>query len=84
DRSHADWQAAAERAVGARQVWQVRAADGAAVGGITVAGVHYLVRLHHDGAQWLEAARRRLGCRIVGTVPAGGPLARDVLGEWLG
>ncbi len=84
DRSHADWQAAAERASGPRQVWQVRAGDGVVVGGITVAGVHYLVRLQRDGEQWLEAARRRLGCCIVGTVPAGGPLARDVLGEWLG
>ncbi len=84
DRSHADWQAAAGRAAGPRQVWQVRAEGGVVVGGITVAGVHYLVRLPSAGAQRLEAARCRLGCRIVGTVPTGGPLARDVLGEWLG
>lgn len=82
DRSHADWLAAAEHAGGPWQLWRVRAEGGAAVGGISVAGVHYLVQLQGGGDRRLEAARRRLGCRIVGDVPAGSPLARDVLGEW--
>lgn len=82
DRSHGDWHAAAERAPSPRQLWQVGTDGEAAVGGITAGGVHHLVRLRGDGAQRLESARRRLGCRIVGRLPAASALARDVLGEW--
>jgi hypothetical protein len=82
DRSYADWQAAAAYVPGPRQLWQVRAEDGGAVGGISAAGVHYLVRLMRDGEQRLEVARRRLGCCVVGAVPTAGALARDALGEW--
>ena len=84
DRSHADWLAAAETLAGPRVLWRVEVEDGGALAGITVAGVHCLLRLSTDGEQRLEAARRRLGCHIVGQVPAHTPLGRDVLGEWRG
>jgi len=82
ERSHADWLAAAEALAGPRVLWQVRVEDGGALAGITVAGVHCLLRLAIDDEQRLEAARRRLGCRIVGQMPEHTALGRDVLGEW--
>lgn len=82
ERSHADWLATAEALPGPRVLWHVRVEDGGALAGITAAGVHCLLRLATDDQPRLEAARRRLGCRIVGQMPAHTPLGRDALGEW--